>query len=285
MNLYELATQELKKRRGNVIDIPAPPTEPVHQEEFSDAFMEQSMQMLQELDAQAILEGEGQGGLTPQPEPQPTPQPTSQPKRQTPFQQHVQQVVNNSAKSAELERQELTPVRESFLQTLAHLENGVRDGWSESERVWRPHDSREQGRQTLAYGHKLTKEEVETGKVYIGGKAYSIEEGIPEDKAWQLFTEDFDKSFRKAKKTFGTVWEHIDPRVKMLAAEINFNVTGGLGGFPNFQKAAKDLNNPSSSLSEISRTYSYRDKTGNKVTKPLENRVNALADWFKNYKE
>lgn len=74
-------------------------------------------------------------------------------------------------------------------------ENGVRAGYSSFHRVWTPYDSDvgTSGKDTIAYGHKLTKEEKESGFIEIDGQAVRYKDGeseLTDRKATKLMQQD-----------------------------------------------------------------------------------------------
>lgn len=61
-----------------------------------------------------------------------------------------------------------------------------RGGWSEEKQKWSPHESGEGGLDTVAYGHKLKKFEVESGMIH--GIDYT--KGITDEQALEIYTAD-----------------------------------------------------------------------------------------------
>ena len=58
--------------------------------------------------------------------------------------------------------------------------------------MWSPHSSLEGGTETLAFGHKLTTEEVKSGVVRVGAKDVDFKKGLTEAQAKVLLTQDIE---------------------------------------------------------------------------------------------
>lgn len=86
-----------------------------------------------------------------------------------------------------------TTAKLSFDEQLKQFENNKnlpaeRSGWD--GKTWKPHKSIEGGTDTLAYGHKLTADEVKKGTVNIGGEEVNYKEGLTDEQANKLFNQD-----------------------------------------------------------------------------------------------
>ena len=93
------------------------------------------------------------------------------------------------------------------------------------------HKSPEGGNDTIGFGHKLTDEEVKTGKVY----------GIPIDKmtveqAEQVMRLDLDKKNQLLKQKLGRQFETLPPKNKEMLLDFAYNlgVEGLINKFPEF---------------------------------------------------
>jgi hypothetical protein len=162
-----------------------------------------------------------------------------------------------------------------FHSLIQDLENEKKEGWTGNH--WAPHTSPEGGNQTIAYGHKLSNEEQKGGYVNIGGEQVPFAE-LTEEKAQQLYQQDWDKSETVAENWFGKDWDILDENAKLYATELVYNmgnsVTKGKTEYKKFkQKAIKGEDY----LSEIGRTYVNNE--GKRV--PLTSRVNKLKTWNK----
>lgn len=74
-------------------------------------------------------------------------------------------------------------------------ENGIKAGYNPTNNVWTPYDSDvgSDGKDAVAYGHKLTKEEKESGFIEIDGQAVRYRDGeseLTERKATKLMQQD-----------------------------------------------------------------------------------------------
>lgn len=78
-----------------------------------------------------------------------------------------------------------------FLQKVQQWENGIRAGWNSKKKLWFPHRSVEGGTDTIAYGHKLTQTDINTGR---------FANGITEEQAIQLLKTDLYAASKIAKK-------------------------------------------------------------------------------------
>ena len=151
------------------------------------------------------------------------------------------------------------------------LENKNKIGFNPDTKTWSPHESPERGNDTIAYGHKLLDKERDGKFVILEGEKVPFTE-LTENKAQQLFKQDWSSAKNQAKAWFGKDWNKIDNVAKELATELVFNigpsVTKGKTEFSKFKRkaiAGQDY------LSEINRTYDGG--------KPLTNRTNSLKDW------
>lgn len=72
---------------------------------------------------------------------------------------------------------------ESQMDILKELENSI--GAGKKDGKWYPHESVEGGNPTVAYGHKITDEELEAG---------TYDDGLTEEEAIELLKEDIDKA-------------------------------------------------------------------------------------------
>lgn len=102
----------------------------------------------------------------------------------------VTQVSADSAKTVSL-GSELTP---EFIQLVKNWENSKDykpGGWKPELKKWYPHRSPEGGTDTIAYGHKLTADDINTGKFL---------KGITDQQAQKLMISDLEIAKRKAMK-------------------------------------------------------------------------------------
>ena len=104
-----------------------------------------------------------------------------------------------------------------------------RSGWDKVYQIWTPHPSIEGGTDTLAYGHKLTIEEVNTGLIWINGKQYEYLNGISDTLAHELFHQDWVKAEDARFKLIGN--EHPEEVLHVVTAMIYQMGATGVSGF------------------------------------------------------
>ena len=76
------------------------------------------------------------------------------------------------------------PQQQSIYPLIQDLENKSKVGWT--GQYWTPHESKEGGTDTIAYGHKLTNKEQQGNYVMINGEQVPFNK-LTEQKAQQLF--------------------------------------------------------------------------------------------------
>ena len=88
----------------------------------------------------------------------------------------------------------------AFVDAIKEVENSVKAGFNKKVGKWFPHKSAEGGTDTLAYGHKLTKEEDKTNIVIVNGASVDVRNvGLTEEQATQLLTQDLLKALNTAR--------------------------------------------------------------------------------------
>ena len=97
------------------------------------------------------------------------------------------------------------------------------------------HKSPEGGLDTVGYGHKLTAEELESGKVY----GYDIDT-LNKNQSNTILIRDLEKKDKILINKLGTEYTELDPRRKQMLLDIQFNVRGGIDSFPKFTEAVLD---------------------------------------------
>ena len=106
--------------------------------------------------------------------------------------------------------------QDPFIDYLMVEENGGQVGYDEKKQLWFPHDSPEGGNPTIAYGHKLTDEEVSAG---------TYDKGITMSESRRLLNSDVDKHRTEAKEMFGEEgWNELTTREQNMVTEFAFNV-------------------------------------------------------------
>lgn len=89
-----------------------------------------------------------------------------------------------------------------FVKYIATVENGVKAGYNRKTDTWMPHPSAEGGNDTIGFGHKITDEELASGK---------FSRGIKTSDAHKLLVKDIQIATERAKKLLDSA---IDKRTK-----------------------------------------------------------------------
>ena len=152
-----------------------------------------------------------------------------------------------------------------FLDYVRRVENESKTGWNGS--VWHPHASEEGGTPTLAYGHKMTKKEVETG-ILINGTKWK--QGITEKQAEDLLRYDLDRKWDSAARLIssrhGVRMQDLSIARQEMLLDMHFNP--GLSVFPRFTRAVLDGNwdpsDPESAYNHYKRHLRGRELGRNK---------------------
>lgn len=114
-----------------------------------------------------------------------------------------------------------------FIDYVKNIENDAKVGYNKSLKRWLPHSSPEGGLPTIAYGHKLTQQELST-----------MSRGITDEEAEKLLQKDLEHASRAAlsyvQDKFGKT-QLTDEQIEMLT-EFVFNL-GSLKKFPKFTEA------------------------------------------------
>lgn len=80
-------------------------------------------------------------------------------------------------------------INSNFIFMIKNWENSIKSGWNSSTKRWYPHTSPEGGNPTIAYGHKITDAELQSGK---------FRDGITEQQATQQLATDLKAAIDKA---------------------------------------------------------------------------------------
>lgn len=173
---------------------------------YNQTFVEPSTGVYQVSGPRGMFERSGKTQVTPmQPEPAPIP---------------------------EANMPQLSPAME---RTMGHENNKSlpmeRSGWNKETQLWTPHKSLEGGTDTLAYGHKLTSQEVKSGEVKIGEEAVAYAQGITDPQAVQLFHQDWTNAQADAEKF---VKAELPPEIKDVVTEMSYQM--GLTSLNKFKK-------------------------------------------------
>lgn len=76
-----------------------------------------------------------------------------------------------------------------FMQKIMQWENSIKAGWNSKKKRWFPHKSVEGGNSTIAYGHKITTNDIASGR---------FKNGITQQEAEQILKDDLFIASRKA---------------------------------------------------------------------------------------
>ena len=115
-------------------------------------------------------------------------------------------------------------------------------------------ESPEGGLDTIGYGHKLTAEEIESGKVY----GYDINT-LNKNQANNILLRDLEEKNKILNNKLGTAYTDLDPKRKQMLLDIQFNVKGGIDSFPKFTEAV--LDNDVNTMQQEYKRY-FKDKQG-----------------------
>lgn len=163
------------------------------------------------------------------------------------------------------------PKETKFVKALASVENSVKKGFNKRTNLWKPHESLEGGSDTLAYGHKLTTQEVKSGKVKVGSSLVDYNKGITENQANALLAQDIESHKKKVKvKDF----DKLDDKYQKVLVNIAFNV--GSVRPQVWPKLLSAMRKGDDKTVRKEMLTSYKDKAG--VTHKLTARRDAIAD-------
>jgi len=117
---------------------------------------------------------------------------------------------------------------DAYISGLRLQENAGKSGFNKNNNKWYSHASVEGGTNTIAYGHKLTKEEAAKG-------IYS--KGITEEQANELLKKDLEHHLNNAKKVFNSkygenAFDKVPNELKDVLVDYSYN--GVLNKFNNF---------------------------------------------------
>lgn len=167
--------------------------------------------------------------------------------------------------------------RKKFRDALKEVENSIKAGFEGNR--WFSHSSLEGGTDTLAFGHKLTRTEIEANRVSLpSGFAY-YKEGLSPKQAEELLTQDIRIHEDIAETHWGEGFEELPYTYRMVLVNIVFNV-GGLrssrsGRFlwPKLKKAMQAGDDKAVRQQMVT---TYKSISGETVR--LEKRAETIAD-------
>ena len=133
------------------------------------------------------------------------------------------------------------------------------------------HKSAEGGNDTVAYGHKLTNKEKETGMVY----GYDIN-NLTKEQQNDILIRDLQKADKQLIKVYGDAYLKLDKRKKQMLIDFQFNM--GSGGVEKFKNFRDGLFNNDESQMEKEYERGYTDENNNFIK--LDGRNNQFYNFF-----
>jgi hypothetical protein len=142
-------------------------------------------------------------------------------------------------------------------------ENAGKSGFNKNNNKWYSHASVEGGTNTIAYGHKLTKEEAAKG-------IYS--KGITEEQANELLKKDLEHHLNNAKKVFNSkygenAFDKVPNELKDVLVDYSYN--GVLNKFNNFTQGVYNYSTAATpeqkELAHQQMLKEYQRKAGDKL--------------------
>ena len=165
-----------------------------------------------------------------------------------------------------------------FFELVKQLENSSRVGYDKNTMTWRPHTSPESGTDTIAWGHKLSKEEQKGGYVLLNGKQISFDK-VNDKVANKLFEQDWKKSTEEAKSFISEKgdWNNLSESKKLITTELFFNMGNRAKVYTGYRD--KVVNNDPKFIQEINRGF-YKGERKPENFQSLTTRTNKLKAWY-----
>jgi hypothetical protein len=149
-------------------------------------------------------------------------------------------------------------------------------GWNDKTNLFTPHKSLEGGTNTLAWGHKLTAPEVESGMVNVGGKDIKYSDGLTDEQSNKLLKQDIGNKVVAIKKDIPK-FDTFPGDVQQ--AMINGYYRGDLSGSPT---AIKHIN--AGEWDKVAPEYlNHGDFTGKDAHSGVIKRMQDNANVYSNY--
>ncbi len=123
-------------------------------------------------------------------------------------------------------------INNGFIAEVMSSENSVMKGWHQTSQRWFPYPSPEGGNDTIAYGHKLTADDIRLKR---------FENGITEGHAQYLLMSDIKKSLDSMKLS-AEDWNRLTWQQQWLLLDFQFNLGCSFKKFPKFTHAVLYLN-------------------------------------------
>lgn len=118
----------------------------------------------------------------------------------------------------------------------------------------------------IGYGHRLTPEEMSSGKIKIGNELVDYRQGLPEEYGSRLLTQDTQTHAAHAKKILAehdVDWNRLPPQAQTVAADLAYQV--GPAGFARFKPLMRALRDEDWRTAKKHVDRYYRDETGKLV--------------------
>ena len=123
-------------------------------------------------------------------------------------------------------------INNGFIDEIMSYENSLMKGWNQISQLWFPYPSPEGGNDTIAYGHKLTADDIRSKR---------FENGITEAQAQYLLMSDIQKSLDRMKLS-AEDWNRLTWQQQWLLLDFQFNLGCSFKKFPKFTHAVLYLN-------------------------------------------
>ena len=152
---------------------------------------------------------------------------------------------------------------DAYISGLRLQENAGKSGFNKNNNKWYSHASVEGGTNTIAYGHKLTKEEAAKG-------IYS--KGITEEQANELLKKDLEHHLNNTKKIFNSkygenAFDKVPNELKDVLVDYSYN--GVLNKFNNFTQGVYNYSTATTpeqkELAHQQMLKEYQRKAGDKL--------------------
>ena len=111
---------------------------------------------------------------------------------------------------------ESSALTDDFIQKIMQWENSIESGWNKNKQRWFPHKSFEGGNPTIAYGHKVTDEDIRSNR---------FKNGLTQSEAIELLKNDL---FAASQKASGLIDSYQSLPVNVRQALINAAYRGEL---------------------------------------------------------
>lgn len=118
----------------------------------------------------------------------------------------------------------------------------------------------------IGYGHKLTPDELRSGKIQIGNELVDYRQGLSDDHGNRLLTQDTQAHSVHVKKILanhGVDWNQLPPQAQTVAADLAYQV--GPAGFARFKPLMRALRDEDWRTAKKHVDRYYRDEDTGKM--------------------